>query len=163
MPVDPDAYRQAVGRFATGVTVVTTRDGARHSALTANSFTSVSLDPLLVMVGVQKRSRFHAEVLTSGVWGVSVLASDQEAESRYFASQERYGADDPFDGWACAEGEATGAMLLDGALAVFECRTVLAYEGGDHTLLLGEVVSLATPRPDADPLLYFAGRYRSVS
>jgi flavin reductase len=163
VPVDPVAFRRAVGCFATGVTVVTTVSGGQHWALTANSFTSVSLDPLLVLVGVQKSSRFHGEVLASGVWGVSVLAADMLAAARYFASQERYDASNPFDGWKASAGEQTGAMLLDGSLATFECRTVLAYEGGDHTLLLGEVVALDSTRSDAEPLVYYRGGYRSVS
>jgi flavin reductase (DIM6/NTAB) family NADH-FMN oxidoreductase RutF len=162
MRVDPDEYRRAVGRFATGVTVVTTVADGRHFALTANSFTSVSLEPLLVLVGIQKTSRFHAEVLASGVWGISVLAADMQEASRFFASGERYDAQNPFDGWRCGPGSETKVMLLDGAIACFECRTVLSYEGGDHTLLLGEVLALDASRPDAAPLLYYDGGYRAL-
>lgn len=162
MPVDPDDYRRAVSRFVTGVTVVTTVTEGGHFALTANSFTSVSLEPVLVLVGVQKSSRFHAEVLATGVWGISVLGADMRAASRFFASQDRYDAADPFDGWPCEKGAETNVMLLAGAIATFECRTVLAYEGGDHTLLLGEVLALDTTHPDAEPLLYYGGRYHGL-
>lgn len=162
MPVDLDAYRRAVSRFATGVTVVTTVTGDRHFALTANSFTSVSLEPVLVLVGIQKSSRFHAEVLAAGVWGISVLGADMREASNFFASQDRYDADDPFDGWPCEKGAETNVRLLSGAIATFECRTVLAYEGGDHTLLLGEVLALDSTRPEAEPLLYYSGRYHAL-
>ncbi|WP_131745432.1 flavin reductase family protein [Frankia sp. Cppng1_Ct_nod] len=160
MAVDPDAFRRAVGRFATGVTVITTVLDGQPFAITANSFTSVSLDPLLVLVGVRKASRFHAPVLGSGVWGVSVLAADMQDASRFFASQDRHDAGILFDGWKHSVGAETGVVLLEDALAAFECRTVLAYEGGDHTLLLGEVVALDGFRREASPLLFYEGTYR---
>lgn len=159
----PDAYRKAVGRFATGVTVVTTTVRGGSAALTANSFTSVSLDPVLLLVCVQKSARFHALVLEAGVWGVSVLAADMEEISTRFASPVRYELDRPFEGLKHSAGAVTGCPLLDDALATFECRTVLAYEGGDHTMLLGEVLTLATPRSDVPPLVFFDGTYRSLT
>ncbi len=163
MAVDPDAFRRAVGRFATGVTVITTVFEGQPFAITANSFTSVSLDPLLVLVSVGKMSRFHTPVLGAGVWGVSVLAADMREASRFFASQDRHDARTLFESWKHSIGAATGVVLLTDALAAFECRTVLTYEGGDHTLLLGEVVALEGSSRDAPPLLFYRGMYRELA
>ncbi len=163
MAVDPDAFRRAVGRFATGVTVITTVLDGQPFAVTANSFTSVSLDPLLVLVSVRKTSRFHAPVLGAGVWGVSVLAADMQDASRFFAGQNRHDAATLFGNWKHSVGSVTGVVLLDDALAAFECRTVLTYEGGDHTLLLGEVVALDGSSRDVPPLLFYEGTYRALA
>lgn len=158
---DPLRYRDAISRFPTGVTVVTAHVGAWHHGMTANSFTSVSLDPVLVLICVDRSARLHELILAAGEWGVSVLAADQEHVSRLFAEPGR-----PSGETAPAVphhyGQLTGAMLLDDALATFECRTVAAHGGGDHTMLLGEVLNLALPRPEADPLVYYRGGYSSL-
>ena len=159
-PPDALAFRRAVGRYATGVTVVTTvRDGEQH-AMTANSFTSVSLDPLLVLFCPEKLARFHDAVLATGQWAVSVLAEGQEEVSRRFAVRGRP-LEDQFDGVPHTVGPITGAALLHGALAAFECRTASVVDAGDHTIVLGEVLGLSVPDPHADPLLYFEGQYRA--
>lgn len=155
----PDAFRRAVGRFATGVTVITTVLDGRHLAMTANSFVSVSLDPLLVLVSVRRDARFHDPLLTAGVWGVSVLAADMLEASQYFAGQRKHVSNEQLGGWRHYFGAETGVALLEGAIAVFECRTVSTQPGGDHTLVVGEVVSLAQDRPDAPPLLFYDGAY----
>jgi len=162
--VDAMSFRRAVGRFATGVTVVTTlhADG-NDVALTANTFTSVSLEPLLVLVSVQRSSRLHGAVLSSGQWGISVLSEHQEAQSRYFASASRHETPDQFDGVPVRRGPVTGCALLAEACAVFECRTAATYPGGDHLLVLGEVLSLDMPHPEARPLLFLDGHYRSIA
>jgi len=153
-------YRRVVGRFATGVTVITTSlDGEQH-AMTCNSFTSVSLEPVLVLFCAEKIARFHDVVLQSGTWAVSVLAQGQEDVSRRFAVRGRP-LEDQFTGLAFAAGPVTGAALLDGALASLECRTVSVTDAGDHTVFLGEVLGLGVPDPDGDPLLYYEGRYRA--
>lgn len=157
--VDIQRYRDAVGRFPTGVTVLTAHLDGLHHGMTANSFTSVSLAPVLVLACVDRTARLHDLVLAAGTWGVSVLAADAEEISAMFASHGR-----PI-GSALAEvphhyGPRTGVALLDGALATFECRTVAVYGGGDHTVLLGEVLDLAVPRPDGSPLVYYRGQYR---
>jgi flavin reductase (DIM6/NTAB) family NADH-FMN oxidoreductase RutF len=156
--VDPVRFREAVGRFPTGVTVVTTRVGNRHHGMTANSFTSVSLDPVLVLVCVDRIARLHDLVLAAGEWAVSVLADDQEQVSRLFAEPGRPSGE-TLRSVPHRYGELTGAVLLDGALATFECRTVASYGGGDHTVLLGQVLGLTVPRPDGSPLLYYRGGY----
>ncbi|HEV2889542.1 MAG TPA: flavin reductase family protein [Frankiaceae bacterium] len=163
MSLDGDAYRRVVGHFATGVTVVTTFADGRHYAMTANSFTSVSLDPVLALVAVETRARFHDAVLASGTFAVNVLAEDQEDVSRWFATRGRPHDESYMGSWALTEGPATGAALLEGALAILECRTHATYPGGDHTLLVGEVLALSAPREGVGPLVYFKGRYRRLS
>lgn len=163
MNAGADAFRRVVGSFATGVTVVTTCDDGRHVGMTANSFTSVSLDPVLVLVAVDVRARFHAAVLESRSFAVNVLAADQEDISRWFATRGRPEDHEHIDRWPHRVGEASGAAVFDGVLAVLECTTYATYDGGDHTLLVGEVVAMEAPRPHADPLLYFKGVYRALA
>jgi flavin reductase (DIM6/NTAB) family NADH-FMN oxidoreductase RutF len=164
VPVEPENYRRIVSRFVTGVTVATTftPDGATVS-LTANAFTSVSLDPVLVLLSVQRSAAFHAAALASGVWGVSVLTEDHEALSRFHANKMRHELDDSFEGVPTFRGRVTGVTLVADALATLECRTTAAYPGGDHTLLLGTVESAASPNPTAPPLVFYEGTYRSLA
>jgi flavin reductase (DIM6/NTAB) family NADH-FMN oxidoreductase RutF len=158
-PLDPHDYRRVVGRFATGVTVISTVRDGEHHAMTCNSFTSVSLEPVLVLFCAEKIARFHDAVLASGTWAVSVLGEGQEELSRHFAAR---GREVPwqFAGVPHGYGPHTGAAVLDGALAVLECRTVTTTEAGDHTVVIGEVLGLDVPEPHEDPLLYYEGRYR---
>ena len=158
--MDAGEFRRVVGHFATGVTVVTTYGGGRQHAMTANSFTSVSLDPVLVLVAVDRKSRFNEAVADAGTFAVNILAADQEAVSRWFANPARPRED--LGPWPYAHG-ATGAALFEGALAVVECRVYETHPGGDHTLLVGEVVAMAAQRPDAEPLLFYRGLYRSIA
>jgi flavin reductase (DIM6/NTAB) family NADH-FMN oxidoreductase RutF len=153
-------YRRVVGRFATGVTVITTTLDGEHHAMTCNSFTSVSLDPVLVLFCAEKIARFHDVVLTSGTFAVSVLAQGQEDVSRRFAVRGRP-LEDQFVGLAHSHGSTTGAAVVDGALAALECRTVSTTDAGDHTVVIGEVLGLGVPDPSGDPLLYYEGRYRA--
>jgi flavin reductase len=163
VPVDPRTFRRALGRFATGVTVVTTVVDGRDLALTVNAFTSVSIDPLLVLISIARGSRFHDPVVRSGCWGVSVLPADLAEASTYFAGSARYEMHGHLSGWKHVRGERTGVPLFADALVTLECRTSATYAGGDHTLLLGEVLEIATGSPDAEPLVFFGGRYRTLS
>lgn len=153
-------YRRVVGRFATGVTVITSVLDGEHHAMTCNSFTSVSLDPVLVLFCAEKIARFHDVVLSSGTWAVSVLAQGQEDVSRRFAVRGRP-LEDQFVGLAHARGPLTGSAVVDGALAFLECRTVSVTDAGDHTVVIGQVLGLGVPDPEGDPLLYYEGRYRA--
>jgi flavin reductase (DIM6/NTAB) family NADH-FMN oxidoreductase RutF len=160
-PVDPHVYRRVVGRFATGVTVVTTvADGVAH-ALTVNSFASVSLDPVLVLFCVERDTRLHDPVLASGRWAVSVLAADAEDAARWFASSDRP-VDGQLAGFAHTPGPVTGAPVLDDALTSLECRTWAAYDGGDHTIIVGEVCGLGAVADAGTALLYLDGGYRQL-
>jgi flavin reductase (DIM6/NTAB) family NADH-FMN oxidoreductase RutF len=162
--VDPESYRRIVSRFATGVTVATTFSPSGSTvSLTANAFTSVSLDPVLALLSVQRSAAFHAAVLASGVWGISVLAEDHEALSRFHSNKMRHELDDSFDGVPTFLGPVTGVRLVADALATLECRTTAAYPGGDHTLLLGTVESAESPNPASSPLVFYEGTYRSLA
>jgi len=149
-----------MSRLATGITVVSTVvDGRRHG-LTVNSFASLSLRPLLAMFGCDLGAALHEPLLRAGVWAVSVLAADQQPTAAYFATRERPGSGpDQFEGWPSRPGPVTGAPLLDGALAWLEFRTWRTYDGGDHTIVVGEVVSMEVGA-DGAPLLYFRSAYR---
>jgi flavin reductase (DIM6/NTAB) family NADH-FMN oxidoreductase RutF len=157
MALTPTEFRTALRCFAAGVTVVTTRDReGRPSGLTASAFTSVSLDPPLVLVCVDHTATAHPDFRTRGWFAVNVLRREQEALSRRFAAS----GGDKFHGVACHDGQA-GMPLLDDALATLECRIVEAHEAGDHTIFIGQVegVSVAAGRP----LVYFHGAYHSLT
>ena len=157
MPVDDATFRLALSQFATGVTVVLTRDAAGAPAgLTVNSFTSVSMNPYLVLVSVDVRSDAHDPIARSGIFGVSVLGEHQEDVSRRFAWR---GAE-KFEGVVLEHGE-TGALLVPGAIAHLECGVVAAHRAGDHTIYVGEVrvIRVAPGRP----LVYNRGTYRRLA
>lgn len=159
--VDPEAYRRAAGRFATGVTIVTTHaDGIDH-AMTVNAFTSVSLDPVRVLFCAEKRARFHEVVLRSGLWAVSVLPHGASDASSWFATRGR-----PLAGqlqrWPHDTGPRTGAPVFLDALAAMECRTAAVYDGGDHSIVLGDVLEVSMPNPEGQPLLYYEGGYAAL-
>lgn len=159
-PVDPWEFRRVVGRFATGVSVATTvHEGVAHG-MTVNSLTSVSLDPVLVLICVERTASFHDPVVAAGHWALSVLSEDMEADSRFFATREHRGLDQ-FEGRAVRPGPVTGAPVFDRAIAVLECLTWAVYDGGDHSIVVGEVVGLDCPR-DAAPLIYYRGGYRDL-
>jgi 3-hydroxy-9,10-secoandrosta-1,3,5(10)-triene-9,17-dione monooxygenase reductase component len=156
MPLDSHSFRRALGQFATGVTVVTTRDAAgRPQGLTVNAFCSVSLEPPLVLVCVDQRSEVNPGLLSSRLFGVSVLAEDQEPMSRRFAE----GGNEKFSGLPLLAG-TSGVPLLPGALVHIECRVTTAHPGGDHTIYVGEVLRLAVS--PGRPLLYHGSSYRRL-
>lgn len=158
--VDQNAFRGALGRFASGVTVVTTvLDGVDH-AMTASAFTSVSLDPPLVLVCSHKSSRFHDAVLDSGVWGVSILAEEGIAASAWFAHSGRP-LETQFEGIAHRRGDA-GIVLLEESLAWLECTTETVVDGGDHTILIGAVTGAGVRDEIDDPLLYYRSHYGTI-
>ena len=156
MPVDEGSFRLVLSQFATGVTVVLTRDAAGAPAgLTVSAFSSVSLHPPLVLVCVGHHSDAHDPLAQSGIFGVSVLAASQQEVSRRFA----WRGPEKFDGFVLEHGE-TGALLVPGAVAHLECAVVAAHQAGDHTIFVGEVKALrASPGP---PLLYHGGAYGRV-
>jgi flavin reductase (DIM6/NTAB) family NADH-FMN oxidoreductase RutF len=150
-------YRDALGQYATGITVIAARarDGSRIG-LTANSFTSVSLDPPLVSWCLSKKASTLPELADVSHFAVNVLAADQHHLARRFAtaSQERR---DKFEGVAVTEGIG-GLPLIEGAVARFQCRSVERFDAGDHLIFIGRV-----ERHDADggePLIFHSGRYR---
>lgn len=156
-PPTRDELRSAFGMFATGITVVSA-DRESPRGMTANSFTSVSLDPPLVLVCVVREAAIHEAILKSEVFAVSVLSAHQEQVARYFADHRRPRGDREFDLVDSEPGRHTGAPILSGALAWLECRLSAVYDGGDHSIFLGSV--LGTGRSaKKDPLLYFGGGF----
>ena len=160
--LDTRAYRDAVGQFATGVTLCTTVTESGHHGITANSFTSVSLDPLLVLISVEKIARFHDEVLSSGLFAISVLGSRHESAAAHFAVRGRPETEDQFSGVPHQLGPSTGCIVVSDARAVLECRVWSQADGGDHTLILGEVLAFDLPTPAQPALLYVEGGFRSL-
>jgi flavin reductase (DIM6/NTAB) family NADH-FMN oxidoreductase RutF len=160
-PPLPADFRAVAGRFATGVTVITTVvDGVDH-AMTMNSFTSVSLEPLLVMVSIEKIARFHDLVLGAGTWAVSILGEDAQEASAWFAKRGRP-LEGQLEGWKHYRGPETGSAIFSDAIGAIECRTHAVHVAGDHTLVVGEVLSLASPAENA-PLIYYNGGYRRLT
>ncbi len=150
---DTIAFRNALGSFATGVTIVTTRDATgQDCGLTANSFNSVSLDPPMVLWSLARSSLSMDAFRNAEYFAVHILAADQEPLSNGFAKR---GAD-KFAGLAPDRG-AGDVPLLAGCAARFECRTAYQYEGGDHVIFVGEVI--AFDHDDRAPLLFHGGRY----
>jgi flavin reductase (DIM6/NTAB) family NADH-FMN oxidoreductase RutF len=176
--VDQAAFRRAAGQFPGGIVVLTTSAG---HAMTVSAFASVSLEPPLVLFCAEKIARFHDAVLAAGAWAVSVLAEDGEKTARWLATRGR-----PLEGQLDEiphhRGPVTGAPLLDAALATLECRTYAVYDGGDHSIIVGQVAAVegpaappgpgAAPGPPAPgaapgppargPLIHHAGRYRRL-
>ncbi len=160
--VSPEEFRRTIGMFATGVTVVTTAvDGVLHG-MTANAFASLSLDPLLVLVCVDRQAGMHGLLPRAASFAVTVLSAEQEAESVFFASPRRPGGRDQFDAVRWRPAPVSGCPVLSDGVAWIDCRVTETHPGGDHSIFLGEVVDLGVLRSDADPLLYFAGRYRRL-
>jgi len=150
---DSRAFRRSLGMFATGVTVVTARAGDLLVGVTANSFTSVSLDPPLVLWSIDKASTSLPVFMTATHFAVNVLSDDQMALSNHFAKT----APDKFNGIDWTEGSG-GAPLLPGVAAVFSCRREVEHDAGDHILMIGRVERHA--RYDRSVLLYQGGRYK---
>ncbi len=153
MAIDPRELRNVMGHFATGVTVITTKDKeGKPFGLTANAFSSLSLNPPLVLICIDKTVDCYPCFEQSKVFVVNVLSEDQEHLSRRFATK----GIEKFDGVAYHMGEC-GVPLLDGAMSYIECKVVNAYEGGDHTIYIGEILK-ASAAGDR-PLLFFKGKY----
>jgi flavin reductase (DIM6/NTAB) family NADH-FMN oxidoreductase RutF len=148
------ALRDVMAQFATGITVLTARGASAH-AMTANAFTSVSLDPPMVLCCVARTARMHETILDARGFGVSVLSSEQEGLARYFASRGRPPGMAQFERIGWFPGQHTGVPLLTGSLAWLECDLQDVYEGGDHSIFLGLVRSAT--RGTGRALLFVGG------
>jgi len=159
MPLTPELFRAALGRFASGVTVVTSLDaGGRPNGLTVTAFSSVSLVPPLVLIGIDVANDSGPAIRHTGRFNVHLLAAGHEGWSRRFS--ERPGGTDPFVGLTLDRDEH-GLPHLPGALAFLGCRVVHDIPAGDHVLFVGQVDAIDVS--DADPLLYFRGTYRTLA
>lgn len=161
MPIEPLLYRKVMGNFATGVTVMTTVTPDGVFGMTANAITSVSLDPVMLLACVGKDSLMHDYLQRSRVFALNILASAHQELSSLFAlpddSHERRMAAVPH------RLAPTGSPVLEDAIAYFDCRVVAQHPGGDHTIFIAEVDEAAVLSPDADPLMFFRGRYRQLA
>ncbi|WP_322511365.1 flavin reductase family protein [Chloroflexus sp.] len=155
MTIDPRDYRATMGLFATGVTVITASDGEQIRGMTANSLTSVSLDPLLLLVCVDRKARMAPVIAAATHFAVNILRVDQEAIARHFAGRPQPNLEIPL-------AELAGAPILSDSLATLVCTRDRILDGGDHLIVLGRVVALRRA-PEGEPLLYFAGAYRQLA
>ena len=156
-PEDKGQLRSIFGQFATGVTVVAA-GGETPCGMTANSFTSVSLDPPVILICLTRDSELCKAVLREGRFAVSVLAADQEDVARYFANHARPRGAEEFGTVPWSPGPGTGAPVLDDAVAWFDCALVTSHDGGDHEIFIGSVLASGA-EPQRDALLFFRGGF----
>ncbi len=155
---DAHAFRQTMGFFATGVTVITVENNGQAYGMTANAVASVSLEPLLLLVCVQKNAHLLNYLRQATGFAINILGEEQEELSQYFAHLWPHPEPPPFTfiPWE-------GGPRLVGAIASIACKTADFLEGGDHWIVLGEVVNLYRPENPGNPLLYYRGHYRRIS
>jgi len=159
MSVEPEELRRTMRRWATGVTVVSVENNGIFHGMTVNSFTSVSIDPPLILVSLERGTRTQGMVSTAGYFGVTILHRRQQEIAERFAGRytehlNRFEGLDTFK-------LLTGAPLLAGGLAWFDCKVVVTYEAGTHTLYLGDVLAVKERNEDR-PLIYYNQDYRGV-
>ncbi|MFZ4452877.1 flavin reductase family protein [Salibacterium aidingense] len=149
--MDDRLFKTAMGKFATGVTIVTTEVKGDLHGMTANAFMSVSLDPKLVLISVAKHANSHDIIKQTGAFAVNILKESQKELSQYFANQLKEDIDIPLDRFE-------EQPIIDGALVNIACTLYDSHEAGDHTLFIGRVENLMVQ--DEEPLLYFEGSYK---
>jgi 3-hydroxy-9,10-secoandrosta-1,3,5(10)-triene-9,17-dione monooxygenase reductase component len=158
-PIDPAAFRRAMGQFATGVTVITVQHGDHIHGMTANAFSSVSLDPPLVLFCVTRTARMATLLTDAPGFAINILADTQQEVSRQFA-----GANKEHLEKTVALHRGPVAPLIDGCLVSLSCLTEAMHDGGDHWIVVGRVVAIHEhpEAADADPLVFFRSRYRDL-
>lgn len=152
--LDPQLFRRVMGRFATGVTVVSFLRAGKPAGMTVNSFLSVSMTPPLVLVSVRRASSFVEHVRVGGRYGINILSEHQRKLGPHFANRPEPDADASFH-------EHAGTPLLDGSLAEIVARVVDIHAAGDHLLFIAEIEHLAHG-PEAQPLIFYSGRYKQI-
>ena len=156
--IDPDTFKAAVGRFASGVTVVTVSSAGTLHGMTASAFSSLSLDPPLVLVCVARAAWMHDLLVPADGFGVNLLAADQADIAAWFATPDRPTGPAQFDGLRWEPAQGSGAPVLAGSIAHLDCAVHEVVPGGDHSIVLG-YVSSANVFEDSVPLVYFRGRF----
>ena len=159
MTVEPSEFRTVIGHFATGVTVITAAAEGRLHGMTANAITSLSLDPVLLLICVDKTTHAHRVISASGAFAVNVLGEHQEDVSRLFAKKG-----EPEPGTLRGQGfrlGRTGTPILADCLAFMECTVRETFDGGDHTIFVGDVVDEGVVE-EMKPLLFYRGGYQSM-
>lgn len=159
MPADVQTFRTVMSKFATGVTIVTTRAGEEIHGLTVNAFCSVSLEPMLVLICIDKNATARALLEKSKNFAVNILATDQEELARRF-STDQLSATERFKNISHHR-QATGAPVFDHSLGFLDCEIVASYPGGDHTIFIGKVLALEE-KNGRHPLLYFKSSYEHL-
>ena len=159
MPVDPETFKKTLGCWASGVTIVTSQFGNERLGMTVSAFSSVSLDPPLVLVCADKGSNTNTLIQKSRAFTVNVLSTDQSALSNLFADKKREAI--RFDGLDCPKG-ATGCPRLPGALSALDCHVRDEIDAGDHIVYIAEVEA-AEFESERAPLVYFRGSYKSLA
>lgn len=157
--LDSRRFRDVMGRFATGVTVVTVAHEGITRGMTANAFSSVSADPAMLLICIDEHSSMYPIFQVAEAFAVNILAEDQEDVSRAFAMRGE--KEETMGGYSFRQA-ALGSPVLDGVLAWAECRVEHRYSGGDHIIVVGHVQDLAIEQPDGAPLLFFGGQYRAI-
>ncbi len=154
--MDDRIFRTAMGKFATGVTIVTTDPDGEVQGMTANAFMSVSLDPKLIVISVANKAKMNDSIKHAGRFAVSLLANNQEEMSMYFAGQIKEKRDIAFKSF-------DGMPVIEGALANITCDVHNIHVEGDHTLYIGKVRDIALKEGEEKPLTYFSGRYYDIN
>ncbi len=152
-------FRNVLGAFATGVAVVTTKRQNCYFGLTVNSFSSVSLEPMLIQINIAKNTTSHEYICEKGYFVVNILAEDQRLISTIFSGAPPAERFQHVRTWETD----SGCPVIEDSLAFIEVKVVGTFEGGDHTIFLGEVLRMQMLREDASPLLYFRGRYERLA
>ena len=157
--VDPIAFKAAAGSFGTGVTIVTSNRNDQVYGMTVSAFASLSIEPMQIIVSLRRGSLLPDMISDSNNFAVSILKEDQKEVAGYFASSGREPCDGEFPGLRCSTA-ISGAPIIEGSLAHFDCTLATTYDGGDHVIIVGNVVEAAAE--DGAPLLYFKGTYRGI-
>lgn len=157
--MDPIVWRNTMGQFASGVTIITTIDNEGNPlGMTANAFTSLSLDPPMVLICVDNNSTTLTHLTESGKYCVNILAASQEQVSRQFAKK---GSSEKFEGIAYYSGDI-GVPVLEGTLTSVECEVTAIVDGGDHKILLGKGVKIHQAVGETEPLIFYRGKYNKL-
>ncbi len=159
LPLSVSSFRQVLGAFATGVTIVTTRRGATIHGLTANAFCSVSLQPMRVLVCIDKHAFSHDLIAAGGDFAVNILKAEQQELAERFSNNDLT-AQQRYEGVVYGAA-VTGAPILVGSLAWLDCELAAVHDGGDHTIFVGHVLALGKGE-GGSPLLYFQSRYHTL-
>lgn len=159
MTIDSKAYRYAIGKFATGVTIVLTGDAGAEHAMTASAVTSVSLNPVLLLVCVDKGAEMHNQIREAGFFSINILTETQANLSNYFAGFWKEKTPPPF-----SFSQFNNVPILNDALTSLTCTVYEIFEGGDHYIFMGEVTAIKDDAPeDTKPLLYYKGGYSKLT
>jgi flavin reductase (DIM6/NTAB) family NADH-FMN oxidoreductase RutF len=154
--MDDRLFRNAMGKFATGVTVVATEVDGKAHGMTANAFMSVSLNPKLVVVSIAEKASMLEKIKKSNTFSVNILSAEQQELSMIFAGQLKEHREVVFN-------QLGGVPVIAGALAQVACEVTAAHVEGDHTLFIGRVIEISIEESNAEPLIYFSGKYRSLA